>query len=198
MAMSTCPLDLRGRAGTGSILSLDAIGKQDQILLGDYSFFKYSQKRHTNFQVYQTTTTVNPVGKSLNWPFDGTTVTVTLYPKQMGDLLTHMYLQCSLPHLQDVGTPTNPGMFPDSQYCANVGRAIIKSIKFRVDQYEIETLYDDWMHMYDSLYLTQEQKDATADLTYGVGNRTSGPIDLFIPLPFFFSSGPEDYFPLVQ
>jgi len=196
MAATTCPPDIRGRAGTGSVLSLDAIGKQDQVLLGDYSFFRYSQKRHTNFQVYQTVTNVTSTSDSLNWPFDNSTVTVTLYPKQMGDLLTHMYIQCTMPHLQDVGTPQVPGMFPDSRYCANLGRAIIQSIKFRVDQYEIETLYDDWMHMYDALYLTQEQKTANSDMIQGVGNRTSGPLDLYIPLPFFFSAKSGSYFPL--
>jgi len=196
--MVLCPVeDIRGQAGTGSVLSLDAIGKQDKYLLGDYSFFNYSARRHTNFQVYQTVTNVtssNP--ETSNWPFDGTTVTVTLYPKQMGDLLTHMYIKCRLPVMQDVGVPGNPGMFPDSRYCDNVGRAIIKSVKFRVDKYEVETIYDDWMHMYDELYQTSEQKRASIDMTWGVGNRQSGPLDLYIPLPFFFSTKTDSFFPL--
>jgi hypothetical protein len=45
MAQATsnvCPVeDIRGQAGIGSVLSLDAIGKQDQFLLGDYSFLNY-------------------------------------------------------------------------------------------------------------------------------------------------------------
>jgi hypothetical protein len=196
--MVLCPVeDIRGQAGTGSVLSLDAIGKQDQFLLGDNSFFNYNSKRHTNFQIYQTiTNVVSSSAQTPNWPFDGSTVNVTLYPKQMGDLLTHMYLQCTLPRLQDVGTPGNPGQFPGSRYCPNVGRAIINSIKFRVDQYEVETLYDDWMHIHDSLYQTIEQRNASRELTDGVGDLVSGPIDLYIPLPFFFSSEGGSFFPL--
>ena len=196
--MVLCPVgDIRGQAGTGSVLSLDAIGKQDNFLLGDNSFFNYKQKRHTDFQIYQTITNVVPAtSQTPNWPFDGSTVTVTLYPKQMGDLLTHMYLQCTMPALQDVGTPGNPGQFPGSRYCPNIGRAIINSIKFRVDQFQIETLYDDWMHMYDAMYQTIEQRNASRVLTDGIGNLTSGPIDLYIPLPFFFSSEGGSFFPL--
>jgi len=196
--MALCPVeDIRGQAGTGSVLSLDAIGKQDNFLLGDSSFFNYTQKRHTDFQIYQTiTNVVSSTTQTPNWPFDGSTVTVTLYPKQMGDLLTHMYLQCTMPRLQDVGSPGSPGQFPGSQYCPNIGRAIINSIKFRVDQYEIETLYDDWMHIYDAMYQTIEQRNASKVLTEGVGNLVSGPIDLYIPLPFFFSSEGGSFFPL--
>jgi hypothetical protein len=191
------PESIRGQAGIGSTLSLDAIGKQDTYLLGDFSFLKYDLRRHTNFQQYQTVTYVPPVPGIANWPFNGATVIVTLYPKQMGDLLTGMYLQCTMPHLPDVGyPPLDPGQFPDSQYCSNLGRAIVKSIKFRVDQYEIETLYDDWMIMHDELYLTQEQRVANSYLVNGVGNPTVGPLDLYIPLPFFFNSRMTSYFPL--
>jgi len=175
----------------GSVLSLDAIGKQDTYLLGNSSFFDYNVKRHSNFQVYQTTTFVPPFPGVPNWPFNGSSVYVTLYPKQMGDLLTKMYLQCTLPVL-----PDTLGMFPDSRYCDNVGRAIINSVKFSVDQYEVETLYDDWMHMYDDMYLTIEEKTASQALTAGVGDRTKGPLDLYIPLNFFFSAKASSYFPL--
>jgi len=202
MAQATsnvCPVeDIRGKAGVGSVLSLDAIGKQDQFLLGDYSFLNYATRQHSNFQQYQTSTYVPPVPGVPNWPFNGATVLVTLYPKQMGDLLTGMYLKCTMPMLQDVG---NPPQFPgpyylSSRYCENVGRAIISSVKFRVDQYEIETIYDDWLHMYDDLYLTIDQKRATLDMTAGIGNQRYGPLDLYIPLNFFFSSKQASYFPL--
>ena len=40
----------RGTAGTGAVLSLDAIGKQDTFLLGDDKRFKpLPIKQHTNF-----------------------------------------------------------------------------------------------------------------------------------------------------
>jgi len=202
MAQATsnvCPVeDIRGQAGIGSVLSLDAIGKQDQFLLGDYSFLNYATRQHSVFQQYQTSTYVPAATGTANWPFNGATVLVTLYPKQMGDLLTKMYLKCTMPKLQDVGNPPQfPGPFYlSSRYCENVGRAIISSVKFRVDQYEIETIYDDWLHIYDDLYLTSDQKSATFDMTAGNGDRRYGPLDLYIPLNFFFSSKQSSYFPL--
>ena len=43
-----CEPEIRGKAGTGSVLSLDAIGRQESFLLGPDSFFKFDPKRHTN------------------------------------------------------------------------------------------------------------------------------------------------------
>ena len=81
--------DVRGKAGTGSVLSLDAVGKQELFLNGEETFFGVSSGRHSNFSLYQTITTIKPDG-SANWPF-GRTILVTLKPQQMGDLLKNMY-----------------------------------------------------------------------------------------------------------
>jgi len=188
--------DLRGTQGTGSVLSLSAIGKQECFLLGTDQIFRKTTKRHTNFSRCQYSTTIGATPGVANWPF-GQTVLVTLNPQQMGDLLTNMYLRCTLPELQDwVEFHTVYGDQP--------GRGILQKATFRVDTQEIETIYTDWNIIRDELYLTAEQKDAMKNLVNGgqdVGTLPtspikSGPIELYVPLNFFFSNNSETYFPV--
>jgi len=191
--------DTRGKAGTGSVLSLDAIGRQEIFLLGKDSLFMTEsdeKRRHTNFSMYQTFTKVTNPGGVVNWPF-GQTILVTLKPQQMGDLLKNMYLKCRMPRLQDVS------QF-DTSYCDQVGRAILQKAIFRVDGQEVETIYDDWNIIRDQLYLTSDQKISMQSLVNGgqaEGTLSSssikaGPIDLYIPLNFFFANNDATFFPM--
>ena len=192
--------DTRGKAGTGSVLSLDAIGRQEIFLLGKDSLFSTNgvekKRRHTNFSTYQTTTKVSNPGTIVNWPF-GQTILVTLKPQQMGDLLKNMYIKCRMPRLQDVS------LF-DTSYCDQLGRAILKKAIFRVDTQEIETIYDDWNVIRDQLYLTADQKTSMQSLvnggqsegTFSNSSIKAGPVDLYIPLNFFFANNDATFFPL--
>ena len=186
--------DIRGKQGTGSILSLDAIGKQEKFILGSEQIFKSNIKKHTNFSKYQSITTVNAVPGVANWPF-GQTVLVTLNPQQLGDLLTNMYLKCTLPLLQDV-------VEFNAVYGDQVGRAILQKAIFRVDTQEIETIYTDWNIIKDEIYLTDDKKNAMKYLVNGgqdylpTSSIKSGPIDLYIPLNFFFANNDSTYFPV--
>ena len=87
---------------TGSILSLNAIGKQDTYLLEDdpiHSFFKYEHKQHANFTKFHKSLNVNkPSSSSTSWPF-GETIKVMYNPRNMGDLLANMYVTFELPAL---------------------------------------------------------------------------------------------------
>ena len=109
-------------------------------------------------------------------------------PQQMGDLLCNMYLKCTLP-----ANDVPPNQF---DYAADVGKALIKTIEFRVDEFELETLYTDWAVIYDELYMTEEEKDAVKFLDNNgqpsgtmagtVGDNNTTGVKLFIPLHFFF------------
>jgi hypothetical protein len=185
--MATCcePTDVRGRAGTGSVLSLDAIGAQETFLIGQDSQFNYKQKRHTNFSAYQSSVRIFSDG-SANWPF-GRTITVDnqIKPQQMGDLLKNIYLKCRMPALADFD-------YYQSSYIDQIGRAILRTVSFTVDGIEIEKIYDDWNVIRDQLYLNIDQKDSIQNLINGgqpEGTLNShGPIDLYIPLNFFFAN----------
>jgi hypothetical protein len=131
----------------------------------------------------------------VNWPF-GQTIVIDnqIKPQTMGDLLKNIYLKCTMPFLED--SPQT-----GSTYCDQIGRAILKSISFTVDGIEIEKIYDDWNVIHDQLYLSDEQKQSLQNLINGGNpegspNIGSGPIDLYIPLNFFFSNNDSTFFPL--
>lgn len=209
--MTTCePVDIRGKAGTGSVLSLDAVGRQEAFLLGPDSFFKFDPKRHTNFTSYQSSIRISkpaPITSQvsgtnpetvLNWPF-GQTVVIDnqIKPQSMGDLLRNIHLKCTLPFLED-------SVQLGSKYCDQIGRAIIKTISFTVDGIEVEKIYNDWNIIRDQLYTTDEEKVGLQYLINGgqpegtlpTSDVRTGPIELYIPMNFFFSNNDSTFFPL--
>jgi hypothetical protein len=136
---------------TGSILSLNAIGKQDTYLLEDdpiHSFFKYENKQHANFTKFHKSLNVNkPSSSSTSWPF-GETIKVMYNPRNMGDLLANMYVTFELPALTG----------SDSYYADQIGRHIFKSVTMRVDETVVEKFHGDWGIIYDELYLDESEK----------------------------------------
>ena len=188
--------DVRGRQGTGSVLSLGAIGQQECHLLGTNQLFRKNTKQHTNFSRYQTAVTVNATPGVANWPF-GQDILVTLNPQQLGDLVTNMYIKMTLPLLQDV-------VEFHTVYADQPGRGMLQKATFRVDTQEIETVYTDWNIIRDEVYLTADQKAALKYLVNGgqdlgtlpTSPIKSGPVELYVPLNFFFSNNEETYFPV--
>ena len=172
-------------AGSAAVMSLNAVGKQDTYFDGKDSFFEFNQLRHSNFTKFQRSTKIlkPTTTTSTQWPFNET-IQVVLNPQQMGDLLCNMYLKCTLPANNVV--PVSFG------YAADVGKALIKTIEFRVDEFELETLYTDWAVIYDELYMTEEEKDAVKFLDNNgqpsgtMAGISDDGIKLFIPLHFFF------------
>jgi len=172
-------------AGSAAVMSLYAVGKQDTYFDGKDSFFEFNQLRHSNFTKFQRSTKIlkPTTTTSTQWPFNET-IQVVLNPQQMGDLLCNMYLKCTLP-------ANNVGIVSFG-YAADVGKALIKTIEFRVDEFELETLYTDWAVIYDELYMTEEEKDAVKFLdnngqpSGSMAGISGDGIKLFIPLHFFF------------
>jgi hypothetical protein len=97
-------------------------------------------------------------------------------PAEIGDLMSNMYLQCSLPALT--------GRY---KYTQNIGRALIDQIDFMVNETVIETLYDDWYQMRDQLFLdADEQRSMAGVINGGITGETQDPGKLIIPLELFF------------
>ena len=173
----------------GAKVALNAIGKQDTYLTRDdpeYSFFKYSPKQHANFtKFHRSTNVINPGDKS-NWPF-GETVKVTMYPKDMGDLLSNMYVYIKF-----------PGVSGGINLADQLGRHLIKSLTMRVDEMVVEIFHDDWGIIYDELYLDASEKrtkrytinrNLAEDTSSLAGNSflSNFGSELMIPVPLFFS-----------
>jgi hypothetical protein len=177
MSKETCkPEGIVGKAGTGAMLSLDAIGLQDTFLTSNTgnSFFQFTGTKHTQFTQYSASVQLNNEG-SANWPFNQV-IQVLLRPKEMGDILQNMYIKCTLPSL--AGLPGSP------QYCNDVGLAMINQIQFSADDTILEIIKTDWNVVYTELYYTQEEKATFKKMT-NVDTINGG--ELFVPLHFFFA-----------
>ena len=173
-------------AGSAAVMSLNAVGRQDTYFDGKDSFFEFNQLRHSNFTIYQRSTNIKKPATTTTttWPF-GETIQVKLSPQNMGDLLCNMYFKCTLPDNTDERN--------SFKYAADIGKALIKTMEFRVDEYELETLYTDWSVIYSELYLSEEEKDGLKFLDNNgqpsgslAGDASSSGMKLFIPLYFFF------------
>jgi hypothetical protein len=176
--------------GEAAKISLKAIGKQDTYLLSDdpeESFFNYTtNRRHSDFRKYhRNKNVIKPSADITGWPFNKT-IKVEFNPRNMGDLLSNMWLSITMPGISD------------GNYADQLGRHILKSVTMYVDDIEVEKIHDDWGIIYDELYLEMSEKvanrflvnrnlgfdDATLDAYKTKAQYDS---DLVIPLHFFFS-----------
>ena len=154
-------------------LPLFAIGPQD--VHSTNTFWDPIYKQHTNFQLYHRFIPLQDT------KYIGNTITVELKPTTLGDLISNMYLKCSL---------NNSTTIP------RVGRYIIKQIDFMINDQIIESLTDDWYQIRDEIFLDDDEKK---DVTTLVSDAS----ELLIPLDFFFcrrfshdKSRPVQYFPM--
>ena len=170
-------------------ISLNAIGMQDTHLLSkdpEKSFFNTSYEQHSEFRKYHNVHDVIEDGDIPTWPF-GETVRVTLNPQSMGDLLTNLWINIKLPEWT---TGETDSWSWDLQL---LGRKIIKSIRFIVDEQILEEITADWCIIHDNLYQTESQKiSANAAYNRNIIGASSTETDagynnMYIHIPFFFS-----------
>jgi len=179
---------------TAAVLSLHAIGQQDTYLTEDdpkYSLFTYETKQHANFSKFHRNTQVSNPKTNTTWPF-GETVKVTMNPRNMGDLLSNMYIHIEFPAFS-FDAPEDSGDLADQ-----LGRHLIESVTMRVDELVVEKYHDDWGIIYDELYLDASEKrtkrytlnrNLAEDTSLLVDNRflVDADSELMIPIPLFFS-----------
>ena len=174
--------------GEAAKISLKAIGKQDTHLLSDdpeESFFNYTSNRaHSDFRKYhRSRNVIKPGNADVTWPFNKT-IKVEFNPRNMGDLLSNMYLSVTMPAISD------------GNYADQLGRHLLKSVTMYVDDIEVEKIYDDWGIIYDELYLEVSEKVANGFLVNRNLSFDDAPdniavarysSDLVVPIHFFFS-----------
>ena len=177
-------------SGIGALISMAAIGAQEPYMFGGNSNWIPEVKQHTAFSLTQRVS----LPLSRNGGYLGKVVQVDLFPRECGDLLSNMYLQCSL-----------PGGYT---YTELIGRAIIDKVEFVVDGVVYESITDDWYVIHDQLFLDADEKlgmyQAVSNGTpEGTNVTESGILNLIVPLDFFFCSRfthrekrTKPYFPL--
>ena len=170
-------------------LSLKAFGKQDTYLLSkdpEKTFFKYQNiKKHSEFRKFHKSKSVLNPGRAAGWPFNQT-IKVEYDPKNMGDLLTNLYLKVDLP-AKDI---------TDLNYTTPLGRGFLKRATMYVDDIKVEEITDDWEMIHESLYLDPQSRKGNLVLQNMSKPFTPGLSALseyqhanrfIIPLSFFFS-----------
>jgi len=129
----------------GSILSLNALGPQDEYLLSnDYSKSQFSSlfKESTRFVSFERVIPFAPPSPY----YQGNTVQIEIRPTEMGHLMANMYLHVKMPALKGY------------LYSPDLGRSLIKQIDLLVNETTVETLYDDWYIIKDQLFLDADEQ----------------------------------------
>ena len=172
--------EIKGRGfSTGSVLSLHAIGPQDEFMSNrDYGKSQWNPefKQHTNFVMYQRVIPFPPASPT----YHNQTIQLELLPQTLGHLLSNMYFKCTIPRA-GTGYVINE----------NIGRALIKQVDLLVNETVIETLYDDWYIIRDQVFLDADEQKGMFSVVGGLNSNVSAStsntnIDIVCPLEFFF------------
>jgi hypothetical protein len=173
----------------GSLLALVAKSDEDKFLTGNpqITFWRSSHKRYTNFAIqrYQISRPSERVVSS----------TIEFKIDPIGDILRGATLEIALPAISDL----QPLLDTSFYYTDLVGCAAIDRVEFMLNGQVIQTLWGDWIAMYQLLVEEQGKQEALNDLRggplYDLGSAGDLPIYrsfdtrkvVRIPLPFFFA-----------
>ena len=194
-------------------MQLVAYGAQDVFLTGtpEITFWKVSYRRHTNFAM-------ESIEQTFSGQADfGRRVTCTI--SRNGDLAYRTYLQVTLPEI-------NQSMSNYARWLDFIGEQLVAQVEVEIGGQRIDRQYGDWMHIWNQLTMTEEQKRGywkmignTTQLTYitdpafagisgpcastGSINQVCAPRNalpettLYIPLQFWFMRNPGLALPLI-
>lgn len=173
----------RGTTGTGAVLCLSAVGKQNLYLENSNdSLFDYKAIKHGNFTCFHTGHLRERDYQKPMWPL-GETVKFKIDPKTSGDILMRTFLKVTL-----------PGLVAGKNYCTDLGHALIKEYSFKIDSQTIETIPMDWNIIHEEIFSDESERRC---FKYIVSNgqrykntnsiQSQDPVDLYIPLYFFFN-----------
>jgi len=206
----------------GALMQIVAYGAQDLFLTGtpEITYWKVSYRRHTNFAM-----------ESIEQTFQGQADfgrRVSAILSRNGDLAYRTYLQLTLPEInQDMlGTQTGVGNGVYARWLDYIGEQLVAQVEVEIGGQRIDRQYGDWMHIWNQLTMSQEQRRGyfklighTTQLTYitdpqfapisGPCAASGGPSQvcaprnalpettLYIPLLFWFCKNPGLALPLI-
>ena len=182
--------------GQGGLLQLVALGKQDVFLTGNpqMTWFKMVYRRYTNFAT-----------ESQPMYFDGTPdfgKRITCLVPRRGDLLSQIILEVTLPALT-VSTAADPNTKIPVPYVNSIGHALIQEITIEIGEQEIDRQNGEWMEIWSSYTTTKDKETGFYNMIGKVDSFTNtdpsliGPINLYIPLRFWFCKNPGLALPLI-
>ncbi len=180
----------------GGLLQLVATGRQDVFLTGNpqITWFKMVYRRYTNFSIE------SQIIQFDNQPDFGRRISCLLPRK--GDLLGPLWLEITLPAIYDsvTGEPLS--------YTNSIGHALIQEISLEIGEQQIDRQTGEWMEMWSNYIVTEDKRQGwnnmigkTTGTSQGNAPSTSvnlfGPLNLYVPLRFWFCKNPGLYLPLL-
>ena len=160
------------------------------------TFFKSVYKRHTNFAMETIEVVMN------SYPTVNETITTAIVPKNAGDLLENLYYDVLLTgntHAGAAGGYLN--------WMNGTGYAYIKEVSLLIGNQEIEKHYSEWYDIWNELtdidlkehLLVNKFNDKKGyyDNSKVATNGAQDPIQLYIPLKFFFCRNAGLSIPLI-
>lgn len=174
--------------GQGGLLQLVALGKQDVFLTGNpqMTWFKMVYRRYTNFAI-----------ESQPMYFDGTPdfgKRITCLVPRRGDLLSQVVLQVTLPALK---LTTGESV----SYSNSIGHLLIQEISIEIGEQQIDRQNGEWMEIWSNYTTTTDKRTGFYNMIGKVDGYSPptifGPINLYIPLHFWFCKNPGMALPLI-
>jgi hypothetical protein len=176
---------------TGAVIQLVAYGTQDLYLTGNpqITHFKSVIRRHTNFSM-----------ENVENYFHG-----KLSPGQkiqckiqrVGDLIHQMYLKLDLPKLQTIQGEDNIY----TSWANSIGFVIIDYVEIQIGERVIDKQYGQWMNIWAELSTDLSKKDSLNTMIghhdFFTPTTQNGPLQLYIPLQFWFCKYIGSSLPLV-
>lgn len=181
----------------GGLLQLVAQGKQDVFLTGNpqITWFKMVYRRYTNFSIEQQ---IIPFDNQADF---GRRITVLLPRK--GDLLGGLWIEVTLPQIFDSVNTSQ-----QLSYVNAAGHALIQEVSIEIGEQEIDKQTGEWMEIWSNYTVTSDKVQAWNNMigktdgasSGNVGPETVsqyGPLNLYIPLRFWFCKNPGLFLPLL-
>ena len=150
-------------------MQLVAYGAQDVYLTANpqVTFFKQLYRRHSNFAMESIEQTFNGVGNF------GKRVQCTI--SRNGDLITRVYVQVTLPAIDN--TVLNTGTATDSQFAwiPFIGQYLIDNVYVEIGGQQIDKHYGEWLHIWNELTLPTGKQLAYLNMVNGYGGVVLSP-----------------------
>lgn len=176
----------------GAVLQLAAYGAQDMYITGNpqVTHFKSVIKRHTNFAI-----------ETIENYFDGKIAPggkVYCKLQRSGDLLSQILLRVDLPALQKEQGENNVY----TSWVNGIGFVLIDYVDIQIGEQIIDRQYGQWMFIWAELTEDSATRGGLASMIGGHNVFTSstqnGPLQLFIPLYFWFCRNLGSSLPLIS
>ena len=185
----------------GGLMQLVAYGAQDVYLSGNpqITFFKTVYRRHTNFSM-------ESISQSFNGPVQFGKKSSCAIARN-GDLLADMYLEITLPAIQQAQT-TSGSTSSYVSWTDGIGNALIKSVSIDIGGQELDKHYGEWLDIWNELNLPDTKKKTFKKMVgYEYASDLMDPslasataeseYNLYVPLRFWFNNNPGLALPLI-